>query len=179
MPMESDPSDQLASSLSHEVPSGNSPETDDSIEADALLSECFAKAESPLGEVDADKPPTMDWRYLALCQSPHVVASASLRLRCQNAAWTRWAEAQRLCMLWEQNRRNSFDVLPELLFPATPTSSTPGTPRQEEHFATFGVPQVVPMVNMMVPLHIAPQVHAYIQELLRGSIGMNTSSFGM
>jgi len=129
---------------------------------DTLLAECFA---SPLildedTDTGQEQLVAPDWQYLFRRHMPNVVATAGYSVRSQNAFWTKWISAYKL----GEARQESHG--PNLIFPATPTSSAPGSPRLENTAVDLG--QMVPVVNFQVPLHIAPQVHAYIQKLLEG-----------
>eukprot|EP00931_Biecheleriopsis_adriatica_P065879 TRINITY_DN40335_c0_g1_i1.p1 TRINITY_DN40335_c0_g1~~TRINITY_DN40335_c0_g1_i1.p1 ORF type:complete len:639 (+),score=131.91 TRINITY_DN40335_c0_g1_i1:66-1982(+) len=125
-------------------------------EVDDLLADCFA----PL-PADTEQDPH-DWQQL-LCGVPNTVETAVKLARRENATWTHWATVN-----WV---KKADDHLPTLLFPATPTSTAPCTPRSGFPDTTFytehtETSHMMPVVNFSVPLHIAPQVHQFIESLL-------------
>mmetsp|Transcript_107334 Transcript_107334/g.346616 ORF Transcript_107334/g.346616 Transcript_107334/m.346616 type:complete len:251 (-) Transcript_107334:38-790(-) len=144
---------------------------------DQLLSKCFR---GPPGlEVEGareDAPgPTTAWsRLLRGHQHPQAPASSvygaplhanvAARRRHENAAWRHW---------WAAHQRGEGGALPgelpaHLLFPPTPTSTYPGTPRGDEPspFGCFGQPLVAPVVYFPVPVHLAVYVQQFLETLL-------------
>merc|ERR1712196_599131 len=107
------------------------------------------------------------WRHRIYGLPPNTPFSARASARSQNLAWRRWWEAHQTVSVRD----------PAQMFPATPTSTAPGTPRtsfcpQDSVFnfgLNFGLPAISseePMVGLNVPLRIAPEVQQCIDYLV-------------
>jgi len=144
---------------------------------DQMLAECFAPPPGMDDEVDGRV--YTPWRRLLRGLGPlggFATASShahkAAQRRSENAAWRRWWATHQADGGFQAEQR-----LADLCFPPTPTSTYPGTPRGELHdglsdFFPGGMagplaPAAAPqLVYLPVPLHLAPQVHQYIQQLL-------------
>jgi len=105
------------------------------------------------------------WRHL-LHGPPSMVCSQASIVRSQNVAWRRWWEAHHPQGFSGPGPMTRHMGASGVRFQATPTSTSPGTPRLGPQDMADEATFLTTTVNFTVPLHIAPQVHQFIEDLL-------------
>jgi len=129
----------------------------DSFDENAILNFPPGLFAPPPGlEIDEDRQ-NPRWRHLLRTAPFDAFNSPASSARSQNVAWRRW---------WEAHRSDGRKFIPGFsdFFPATPTSTTPGTPKigfSEESANTSTI-----VVNIPVPIHLTGQLQQCIAYLM-------------